>query len=167
MTEVLRKKITRQGTSKCLVIPAKFLAVNHLKLGDEIEMVVNDDYILIKDCRNPFLRDLLAQEIETLYHLSFLRKQKIEDTQKQFDVGMKAMEDGSFKGQSVDDLPPWQKELDADVAKFGDKIKPQEDVGYKIRAAKARYELGKKEAESTSVSEVKEKSDKNDGKRNS
>ena len=131
MVEVLRKKVVQQGNSQGITISKNWLRKNGMKIGDEVDVIQSDDYILIRDCKEPFMRELLAQEIEEIYKLSFLRKKKIEEIQARFEQFQKELDEG--RGSSVDELPPFYDQMQRDIAEA--KAKEHMD---KIRQAKAR-----------------------------
>ena len=136
MVELCRKKITTMGTSNGVVIPAIWLIENHLKMGNEIEMLVDDNYILIKNCSNPFFNDLLPREMQALYELTYARKLAMEDAQRRFEQVLKDLREG--KGQSIDDLPPFYDALQADI---------QREAKAKTHGDKARYKAQVDDAE--------------------
>jgi antitoxin component of MazEF toxin-antitoxin module len=99
MVKVLRKKIAKIGTSNGVVIPAKFLAANRLKTGDQIAMIVNDNYVVIKSCDDPFFNDLLESEVALVQNLTKLRKQKVTEVRKLVKQAWKDLDEGKGEKQ--------------------------------------------------------------------
>ena len=50
MVSIIRKKIHQLGGAHAVIIPKWYMDKNQLKLNDEVELKVSDDYILIRDC---------------------------------------------------------------------------------------------------------------------
>lgn len=97
--EILRRKITEVGTSKGIVIPATWLRENFLNLRDDIEQIVTDNYILVKDCRNPIMNELLNDEVLALKSLEDLQDEKEVEAQEWAKKADKILEAGG--GQSI------------------------------------------------------------------
>ena len=70
MASIIRKKIHQLGGAHAVIIPKWYMDKNQLKLNDEVELKVSDDYILIRDCRDPNLSGMLPFEMQALYELS-------------------------------------------------------------------------------------------------
>ncbi len=88
-----RKKIKQIGTSNGVLTPKWWMNKNRLNRGDTITMIVNDDYILIKDCKDPFLNDLTKPEAFLLKQLSAQRQEKIQQVRKLAKHAMKALDE--------------------------------------------------------------------------
>jgi hypothetical protein len=122
--EILRKKIVQIGTSKGVVLQAKWLHNNHLNLNEEIAMIQTPNYILIKDCRNPIMNELLNDEVVELYRLERLQDEKIIEAQEWFKKTDKILEAGG--GESVG-LPIFPKKIDVnEKTAWMLKLTPQE-----------------------------------------
>lgn len=128
MVNVLRKKIVKMGTSNGFVIDAKWLHANRLKTGDEVQVIVDSNYILIRDRKDLFLNDMLEREIEALYQLNYEREQIIEEVRRKIAVDKKELDEGRLEHfQSVDDKPPYADTLAEDIRKAKEKFRNDND----------------------------------------
>jgi antitoxin component of MazEF toxin-antitoxin module len=97
--EILRKKIDKLGTSKAITLPAHWLNQSGLTLKDTVELIVTENYLLIKDCRNPIMNELLNDEVVLLYNLEKLRNEKVVQAQEWFKKAEKELDSGP--GESI------------------------------------------------------------------
>lgn len=108
-TKAYRKKIGTMGCSKGIVLPANWLTQNRLTNGDPVAMLVNNDYILIRDCKECFFEDLQPQEIELMDGLIKLREAKMVQVRKILNQADKELRETGEVSSVVDEqLEHWR-----------------------------------------------------------
>ena len=167
MVETLRKKIHQLGASYAVIIPKKWLDKNRLKLNDEVELIFNNDYVLVKDCKDPFMNDLQPQEIEGIETFTKLRKAKVEEVRRVFKQAQKELDEG--KGQDITDVPLFPNALQSAMAKQSqsDEALEEFEKQMRIKVGNKRFEkwLGAKQIINEEFDSLrKEKSDKGKAK---